>query len=46
MERDKELQKYPDCFESVQSDVNEKYRKAKTYINKARDDMKQAFKNK
>lgn len=45
-EREKELQMYRDFLESVQSDVNEQFRKAKTYIDKARDDMKQAFKNK
>lgn len=33
-------------LESVQSDVNEQFRKAKTCIDKARDDMKQVFKNK
>ena len=37
---------YRDFLESVQSDVDEQFQKAKTYIDKARDDMKQAFKNK
>ena len=45
-EREKELQMYRDFLESVQSDVDEQFQKAKTYIDKARDDMKQAFKNK
>lgn len=45
-EREKELQMYRDFLESVQSDVNERFQKAKAYIDKARDDMKQAFKNK
>lgn len=45
-EREKELQMYRDFLESVQSDVDEQFRKAKTCIDKARDDMKQAFKNK
>lgn len=45
-EREKELQMYRDFLESVQSDVDEQFQKAKTYIDQARDDMKQAFKNK
>lgn len=44
-EREKELQMYRDFLESVQSDVDEQFQKAKTYIDQARDDMKQAFKN-
>lgn len=45
-ERENELQMYRDFLESVQSDVDEQFQKAKTYIDKARDDMKQVFKNK
>lgn len=45
-EREKELQMYRDFLESVQSDVDEQFQKAKTYIDQARDDMKRIFKNK
>ena len=45
-EREKELQMYRDFLESVQSDVDEQFQKAKTYIDQARNDMKQVFKNK
>lgn len=45
-EREKELQMYRDFLESVQSDVDEQFQKAKIYIDQARNDMKQVFKNK
>lgn len=45
-EREKELQMYRDFLESVQSDVDEQFQKAKTYIDQARDDMKRLFNNK
>lgn len=42
---EKELQIYRDFLESVQKDVDQQFLKAKTYIDQARDDMKQVFKN-
>lgn len=45
-EREKELQMYRDFLESIQSDVDEQFQKAKTYIDQARDDMKRLFNNK
>lgn len=45
-EREKELQMYRVFLESVQSDADEQFQKAKTYIDQARNDMKQVFKNK